>query len=143
MSIGVRARVLLVDDNPPFLNFVSSLLRQQGDVEVVHEVQDGDEAVRQAQSLKPDLILLDVGLPTLNGIEAAQLIRKLVPDAKVVFLSNECSREIVEEALNLGARGYIQKVFAAKDIPVAIAAVVNGERFLSSTLAAYNPANVV
>jgi DNA-binding NarL/FixJ family response regulator len=143
MSISVRARVLLVDDYPPFLNFVSSLLRQQGDVEVIHEVQDGDEAVRQAQSLKPDLILLDVGLPTLNGIEAAQQIRKLVPDSKVVFLSNECSREIVEEALNLGARGYIQKVFAAKDIPVAIAAVVNGGRFLSSTLAAYNLASVV
>jgi len=137
MCIARNARILLVDDNPPFLNFIASLLRQEN-VEISGDARDGKNAVRLARLLEPDLILLDVGLPTLNGIEAAYQIRKFVPDAKIVFLSNECSREIVEEALNLGARGYIQKVLAGTDVPIAITAFLNGGIFLSSTLAAYN-----
>ena len=142
MPTTVNPRILLVDDNCPFLDFISSLLRQQYKVDVVGEARDGSDAIQQAQSLKPDLILLDVGLPTLNGIEAAYCIRKLVPNAKIVFVSNESSREIVQEALNLGACGYIQKIFAAKDIPEAINVVLNGGRFLSTSLGVYNLATV-
>jgi DNA-binding NarL/FixJ family response regulator len=142
MSTVVNLRILLVDDNSSFLGFISSLLRQQHNLDVVGEARDGRDAVQQAQLLEPDLILLDLGLPNLNGIEAAYLIRKLVPNAKIVFVSNETSREVVEEALNLGACGYIQKIYAAKDIPNAINAVFSGERFLSSTLAGFNLAPV-
>lgn len=138
MCVSGNARILLVDDNIPFLTFISSLLRQHSNVEVVGVAREGKEAVRLAQSLEPDIILLDIGLPTLNGIQAAYEIRKLVPEIKIVFVSNEASREVVQEALNLGACGYIQKICAAKDIALAISAVLNGGRFLSSKLAEYD-----
>lgn len=142
MSTAVKSRILLVDDNASFLGFISSFLGQQGNVDVVGEARDGWDAVQQAQSLRPDLIFLDIGLPTLNGIEAAYQIRKLVPSAKIVFVSNESSREVVQEALNLGACGYVQKIFAAKDLLEAISAVLNGRQFLSSALAGLNLAPV-
>ena len=138
MCIAGNLRILLVDDNSPFLAFVSSLLRQQNNVDIVGEARDGKDAVRLAQALEPDVILLDIGLPVLNGIQAAFQIRKLVPETKIVFLSNESSREVVQEALNMGACGYIQKLCAAKDLALAISAVLNGGRFVSSTLVEYN-----
>lgn len=134
MCIGAQARILLVDDYRPFLDFISSLLREQPNVEIVGEVQDGFEAIWQAQRLQPDLIFLDIGLPGVNGIQAAGQIRNAVPAAKIVFLTNECSPEVVQEALKLGACGYIQKVHAARDVTNAINAVLSGERFLSNAL---------
>jgi DNA-binding NarL/FixJ family response regulator len=79
--------------------------------------------------LKPDLILLDIGLPTLNGIEAARQIRKLVPESKIVFLSQESSADVVEEALATGAWGYVVKAKAESQLLAAVDAVILGQRF--------------
>ena len=83
--------------------------------------------------LKPDLILLDIGLPVLNGIEAARQIRKLVPESKIIFLSQESSAEIVQEAFSLGAWGYVVKTRAGKELLTAVEAVISGKRFIKGT----------
>ena len=96
-------RILLVDDNEPFRRFVASALRDQPNLHVIGEVGDGFEAVRQAEALQPDLILLDIGLPVLNGIGAARRMGELAPNARIIFLTQESSTDIVREALSLGA----------------------------------------
>src|SRR5215467_5038179 len=95
-------RVLAVDDFEPWRSFVSSVLRRQPDVQSVLEVSDGLEAVRQAADIRPDLILLDIGLPTLNGTKAAQRIRDVSPDSKILFLTAENSSEVAQAALEAG-----------------------------------------
>ena len=99
---------------------------------VICEVSDGLDAVQKAEELKPDLILLDIGLPTLNGIEAARQIRKLAPDSKIIFLSQEPSVDVVREALSLGAWGYVVKTVAGNDLFAAVESVLLGKRFVSS-----------
>ena len=83
---------------------------------------------------QPDLILLDIGLPGLDGINAARQIRNLAPDSKVIFLTQESSADIVEETLSLGARGYVLKIKVASELLRALEAVLLGKTFLSSTL---------
>lgn len=95
------------------------------------ELADGLEAVQKAEELKPDLILMDIGLPGLNGIEAGRQIRKLVPDAKIIFLTQESSEDVVQEALRLGARGYVVKTRAGSDLMPAVEAVLQGKQFVS------------
>ena len=97
-------RILLVDDFEPFRRFIRSQLQPRLDLELIAEASDGLEAVRAAEQLHPDLILLDIGLPKLNGIAAARQIRKLCPESKIVFLSQESSADVIEEALNSGGR---------------------------------------
>jgi DNA-binding NarL/FixJ family response regulator len=99
---------------------------------VICEVSDGLEAVQKAEELKPDLILLDIGLPTLNGIEAARRIRKLVPESKIIFSTQETDADIVQEAMRLGAWAYVFKTHAECDLLPAIHAVLSGKRFVSS-----------
>jgi DNA-binding NarL/FixJ family response regulator len=131
-------RVLVVEDFAPFWQFIRSTLAERPDVEVVGEVADGLEAVRKAELLEPDMVLLDIGLPTLNGIEAARQIRKLVPESKIIFVSQESSAEVVHEALNLGAWGYVLKTRAAIDLLTAVDAVLEGRHFLSLGLSVWN-----
>jgi DNA-binding NarL/FixJ family response regulator len=121
--------VLIADDFPPFRQFVCSALEKRSDLQVVGEVSDGLEAVQKAAELKPDLILMDIGLPTLNGIEAARQIRKVVPESKIVFLSQESSADVVEEALGTGAWGYVVKAKAVRQLLAAVDAVILGQRF--------------
>jgi DNA-binding NarL/FixJ family response regulator len=128
-------RVLVVDDYEPFRRFICSTLRKRQDLHVICEVSDGLKAVQKAQELKPDLILLDIGLPALNGIEAARQIRKLTPESKIIFVSSECSPEVVNEALNLGALGYILKTGVASELSAAVEAVRQGRQFVSGSLA--------
>ena len=104
-----------------------------GDLQVIGEVSDGLEAVQQAVELQPDLILLDIGLPSLNGIEAARQIRKLIPESKIIFLTQESSADVVQEALSLGARGYVVKTMAESELLTAVEAVLLGKTFVSST----------
>lgn len=126
-------RVLVVDDYEPFRRFICSTLRKKPDLHVICEVSDGLKAVQKAQELRPDLILLDIGLPTLNGIEAARQIRQLTP-AKIIFVSSESSPEVVNEALNLGALGYILKTGVASELSAAVEAVRQGRVFVSGSL---------
>ena len=136
---GVRsassARVLVVDDFEPFRQFIRSMLQKRLELQVICEVSDGPEAVRKAEELQPDLILLDIGLPTLNGIEAARRIRKLSPESKILFVSQESSADVVQEALNLGAAGYVLKAQDGSELLAAVDAVLEGNQFVSSGLA--------
>jgi DNA-binding NarL/FixJ family response regulator len=135
---GASARVLVVEDFAPFREFIRSTLSQRPNLRVIGEVSDGLEAVRQAEELKPDLILLDVGLPTLTGFEAARQIRKLAPESKIVFLTQESSADVVQEALSLGAQGYVVKTRAAIDLLAAVEAVLESRQFVSSGLSGHD-----
>ena len=95
-------------------------------------VSNGLEAVHEAQRLQPDLILLDIGLPALNGIEAARRIRVLSPNSKIIFVTQESSVDIVQEALSIGAHGYVVKTDAGSELLAAVAAVLQGGQFVGS-----------
>jgi DNA-binding NarL/FixJ family response regulator len=127
-------RVLVVDDFEPFRRFICKTLATRPNLKVVCEVSDGLEAVQKAEELQPDLIFLDIGLPTLDGIAAARQIRTLAPESKIIFVSQESSPEVVHEALNLGARGYVVKTRAGSDLLAAVDAVLDSRRFLSGGL---------
>jgi DNA-binding NarL/FixJ family response regulator len=127
-------RVLVVDDYEPFRRFVCSTLGKSSDLQVVGEADDGLEAIHKAEELQPDLIVLDIGLPTLNGIEAARRIRKLSPESKILFVSQESSADVVQAALRVGALGYVVKSHAGIELLAAVQAVRQGGRFLSSGL---------
>jgi DNA-binding NarL/FixJ family response regulator len=130
-------RILIVDDNEPFRQFIATKLQTNPQLRIVKEACDGAEAVQQAQELQPDLILLDIGLPTLNGIEAARRIRKVSPTSKILFVTENRSTDIAEEALSTGAGGYVVKSDAGSELLPAIKAVLEGKCFVSAGLAGY------
>ncbi|MGO9675941.1 MAG: response regulator [Candidatus Sulfotelmatobacter sp.] len=132
---GSTTRIFVVDDFEPWRRFVSTTLQKQLTLQVIGEAVDGLEAVQKARQLQPDLILLDIGLPTLNGIEVARRIRELSPKSKILFLSENRSWDIVEEALRTGAVGYVVKSDAAGELLPAVNAVLGGKRFVSASLA--------
>ena len=125
----------MVEDFEPFQRVIRSMLQERPELQVIGEVSDGLEAVQKAEELQPDLILLDIGLPTLNGIEAARRIRKVAPKSRILFLTQEPSADVVQEALSLGAAGYVLKVRAGSDLLAAVDAVLQGKQFVSSGLA--------
>jgi len=127
-------RILLVEDFKAYRSLITTLLGACLDVQVIGEVSDGIEAVEKAQQLRPDVILMDIGLPRLNGLEAARRIGRLVPSSKIVFLTQETATELVHEALSLGAAGYIVKQEARACLLMALTAVLQGKRFVSSGL---------
>ncbi|HEY6304556.1 MAG TPA: response regulator transcription factor [Terriglobales bacterium] len=127
-------RVLVVEDFVPFQDFICSTLMKKTSLQVIGRVSDGQEAVERTEKLKPDLILLDIGLPTLNGIGAARRIRKVAPEAKIIFVTQESSPEVAQDALSSGARGYVLKTRAGTDLLAALDAVLEGRRFVSDGL---------
>jgi DNA-binding NarL/FixJ family response regulator len=127
-------RVLVVEDFEPFRRFVCSMMRDRSELQVICAVSDGLEAVQKAEELQPDLILLDIGLPTLNGIEVARQIRKLSPQTKILFVSQESSADVIKEALSLGAMGYVIKTHAGSELLLAMEAVREGRQFVGSGL---------
>jgi DNA-binding NarL/FixJ family response regulator len=131
-------RVFVVDDFEAFRRLLCSILEKMPELQVTCQASDGLEAVQRAEELQPDLILLDIGLPTLNGIEAARQIRRLSPESKIIFLTQESSTDVVQEGLNLGARGYVLKTRAALDLVAAVEAVLDGRRFVSAGLSGHN-----
>jgi CheY-like chemotaxis protein len=124
-------RVMVVEDFDVFRRFVCSKLEQRPELRVICEVTDGLEAVQKAEELRPDVILLDVSLPTLNGFQAARRIRNLAPESKIIFSSQDISPNIIQEALMLGAWGYIYKSRAGTHLLQAFDAVLSGKKFVS------------
>src|SRR4029077_4128261 len=123
---------LVVEDGEDFRHFLCSLL-ETTECEIVGEAADGLQAVNQAEKLQPDLILLDLGLPIINGIQAARRIRQLSPKSKILFISQNSSPEIAQGALNVGAHGYLIKSDAT-ELTSAISTVLGGVQFVSSRL---------
>lgn len=130
----LAGRILLVDDFEPWRRALCSTLGAHAPLRIVGEAADGLEAVQKAQKLKPDLVLLDIGLPRLNGIEAARRIRKVLPEAKILFLSQGNDMDVVMAALSDGAQGYVVKADAGRELLPAIGLVLRGEKFVSSRL---------
>jgi DNA-binding NarL/FixJ family response regulator len=131
----LQIRILVVDDYEPWRRFVLTTISKEPGLEVVAQVSDGSEAVEQAQQLQPDLIFLDIGLPSLNGIEAARQIKNLCPQSKILFMSENRSPDVIEAALSTGARGYVIKSDAAKELLLAVTTVLEGKRFVSESVA--------
>jgi DNA-binding NarL/FixJ family response regulator len=129
-------RILVVDDFAEWRRYVLEKLGEDRSFEVVGVAADGLEAVLKAEETQPDLIILDIGLPKLGGIEAARQIRKVAPDSKIIFLSQENDRELAQAALSVGARGYVVKSNAGSEVFHAIRTVMLGKRFRSRSLAA-------
>lgn len=128
-------RVLVVDDYLLWRQFVCRTLLARPTWQVIGQASDGLEAVQKAQDLQPDLIVLDIGLPTINGIKAATRMRTAAPDSKILFLSENSSVEIAEEAFRTGAAGYVVKSRAGQELLPALDAILQGDRFVSSGLA--------
>jgi DNA-binding NarL/FixJ family response regulator len=120
------ARVLLAEDFKPYRSLVVSLLRQCPNCSIISEATDGLEAVAQAQQLRPDLILMDIGLPNMHGLEAARRIHDLVPSAKIIFLTAQTDVDVMEEALRVGGWAYVLKQQAGTDLLAAVAAALQG-----------------
>ena len=127
-------RILIAEDFQDWRRQVVSLFQARPEWQVIAEAADGLEAVQKAEELKPDLILLDIGLPKLNGIEAARQIRRLSPSSKIVFLSQDNDRDIVQAGLRAGALGYVHKTDAQSQLLSAVDAVLRGKQFVSSSL---------
>ena len=124
-------RILVVEDFKPWRRFISAAIEQEPQLQLICEVSNGLEAVQKARELKPDLILLDIGLPKLNGIAAARQIRALSPKSRILFLSQESSAAVVREALEIGA-GFVVKTDAGRELLSAVNGVMSGEQLLSS-----------
>lgn len=127
-------RVLIVDDYEPWRRFLRLALVTSDLFEVIGEASDGFEAVEKARQWQPDLVLLDIGLPKLNGIEAARRIRAVSPTSKILFVSGNRSWSLAEEGLRAGASGYVVKSSAASELVAAIGVVIEGKLFLSPSL---------
>ena len=131
----VKTSIVLVDDYEHWRRFARLNILVQENFHIVGEAADGDEAVQKSQELQPDIILLDVSLPTVNGIDAARKIAQAAPNSKIIFVSENRSPDVAEEALTTGASGFVIKSDAARELLPAITAVLEGKRFISASLA--------
>jgi DNA-binding NarL/FixJ family response regulator len=122
-------RILVVDDFEPFRRFVCATVEARPELQVIGEAADGLEAVQKAEALQPDLIFLDIGLPTLNGIEVASRIGRLVPAAKILFISQNNDPDVVAAALSNGAKGFVHKQNAIAELLPAVEAILRGDRW--------------
>jgi DNA-binding NarL/FixJ family response regulator len=129
------SRILIVDDFDLWKGFVIARLRERPDLQIAGFASDGVQAVEKAEELQPDLVLLDMMLPKLNGIEAAQQIRRVAPQAKILFVSAEADLDSIRTAFQVGGSGYVSKMEAAAGLLAGIDAVLRGERFVSPGLA--------
>lgn len=128
-------RVLVVEDYEPFRQFVRSTLGTQASLQIVGEASDGLEALQKTAELHPHLLVLDIGLPTLNGIEVARRIREFSLETKILFVSQETCGDVVQAALHTGALGYVIKARAGRDLLGAVDAICQGIQFVSSEVA--------
>ena len=127
-------RVFLADDHTVVRDGLRSLLEAQGDITVIGDAANGRQAVEQVQKLKPDLVIMDIAMPALNGIEATHQVRESCPSMKVVILSMYSSSEHISRALQAGALGYVMKESAGKELVEAVRAVYVGRLYFSQTI---------
>jgi DNA-binding NarL/FixJ family response regulator len=132
MESNGNIRVLLVDDHEPFRRYVYAMLQKRANVQIIGEADNGLQAVQKAEALQPDVILLDIGLPGISGMEAARHIGEVAGNARIIFLTQESSPEVVREAFALGAWAYIIKVQAGTELLPALEAVSHGERLANN-----------
>src|SRR5215831_10875293 len=133
-------RILVVEDYEPFRQRVSSIIEGKAEFEIVAQAADGLEAIQKAEELQPDLVLLDIGLPRLNGIAAARQIGKLSPKSKILFLSQDTDTEIVKAALGTGGNGYVVKSYADQ-LFEAMETVIQGGQFVFQSTAVWDLQN--
>ena len=126
-----KLQLLIVEDFEPFSAYLCGILSRLGFTNVA-QARDGEQAIELAQKLQPDVVLLDLGLPKVSGLEVARRLRAISPRSQLLIVSSETSMEIVEEAMAAGARGYVFKYCASADVAPAIGAILNGEKFVSA-----------
>jgi DNA-binding NarL/FixJ family response regulator len=139
MESGLRVaaiRVLLVDDHEVARRSIRSVLSREANLDVIGETADGEEAIKKAEELHPTIILLDITLPGISGIQAARRIRVVSPNSRIIFVSQHDSIQTARDALSVGAHGYVVKSDAGRDLLKAIEAVHEGQTFVSRTLVA-------
>lgn len=126
-----RIRILLVDDHELFRDGLSSLLRTHNDFQIVGSLSSGEEAISQVSNLLPDVILMDIRMEGLNGIETTDKLKRTNPEAKVILISMEANSKFIEEGIKAGAMGYLPKSVNARTLTEAIQTVYKGEQFFS------------
>jgi DNA-binding NarL/FixJ family response regulator len=129
-----EVRVLLADDYEPFRRCVSSLFLRQPGWKIIGEVSDGLEAVKKTQELNPDVVLLDLSLPKIDGVEAANRIRRTAPATKIVFITAYQDSELMQTVLRNQAEGYVLKWEIMRDLVPAVEAALCGRKFVSTRL---------
>jgi DNA-binding NarL/FixJ family response regulator len=129
-------RILIADDHEVVRRGLCALLQAQPDWQICGEAADGREALDKAQKLKPDVVILDIGMPSLNGLEATRQILKLNPQTRILILTLHDSDQVVREVLNAGARGFLLKSDAARDLVAAVEALRRDKTYFTSKVAA-------
>ncbi|MBQ9594273.1 MAG: response regulator transcription factor [Synergistaceae bacterium] len=124
-------RILLADDHELFIEGLAELIRKRPDIELAGQAKDGLKAIEQAEKLKPDIILMDISMPDLNGIKAAKQILAKFPDMKIIMLSMYNSRELIVESLRAGAQGYILKECSSEELYEAIRNITMGNYYIA------------
>lgn len=135
--------ILVVEDFEPLRRLIFHKLKNELHLNNILGAIDGEEGARLAEELKPDLVILDVGLPKLNGLQVAERIRKSAPRSKILFVSQESSEEVVEEAFRVGGTGYVLKIDMGTELATAIAKVLRGEKYLSRSFAGCEVASLL
>ena len=128
-------RILVVDDYEAWRKRIRAILEPWPELDVIGEASDGLEALQKAEELRPDIILLDIGIPRLNGIETGHRLSQLVPTAKVLFVTQENDPEVIKATFSSGTCGYVIKTDAGSELVPAIQAVLRGDRFIRSRIA--------
>ena len=130
----MATQILIADDHQILRQGLTALLHSQGDMTVVGQASDGRKAVELAQDLRPEIVVMDLGMPGLNGIDATRQILALLPDAQVIVLSARSDRQSVSEAFRAGAAGYVLKDAAMEELVNAIHTVLSGEKYLGNKM---------
>ncbi len=125
----MRVRILVADDHPVVRHGLRTLLGAHPEWEVIDEAEDGIEAVEKASHLKPDVVVLDVSMPRMDGLEACRRIRKNVPQSEILIVTQHDSPQMMREALGAGAKGYVVKSNVARDLAAAVEAVIQHKPF--------------